>query len=64
MRPKLRHRWCVRHTTGWCACEVDRRPPESVDSVPTLCGFHVTLPLSFSRKVPTCKDCIGAMKGE
>lgn len=53
----MKNRWCVQHREGWCACEVNRKPAESNDHVPTVCGHVITLPFGFEKRQPTCKDC-------
>lgn len=49
--------WCVRHRDGWCAAKANKKPREGVNSVATLCGFHVVLPWGFSEREPTCDLC-------
>lgn len=57
--------WCVQHRTGWCAARRNVKPKEGVNSVPTLCGFHITLPWGFKQRTPTCKECRAAQhKGD
>lgn len=56
-------RWCVRHRRGWCAVEPDTEPAEGSWSVPTVCGYGVTLPFDYQRRQPDCPACIMVMAG-
>lgn len=49
--------WCVRHRDGWCAVDGDYEPAEGSWSVPTVCGYGVTLPYGYQHREPTCPDC-------
>ena len=52
----MEHVICVRHRDGWCATKrkVSLRYAESV---PTLCGMHVTAPFGFEWRYPDCPEC-------
>jgi pyrimidine deaminase RibD-like protein len=55
--------WCVKHRDGWCATKSGRRYAEGITNAPTKCKHYVTLPCGYERRVPTCVECIEAMKG-
>jgi len=46
---------CVRHRDGWCATR--RKHVRYADSVTTLCGYIVTMPLGIERREPDCEEC-------
>jgi len=46
---------CVRHRDGWCATR--RNHLRYADSVPTICGYTVTLPWGLERRKPDCEEC-------
>ena len=45
----------VRHRDGWCATR--RSNTGYSDTVPTICGQYVTLPLGLERREPDCSGC-------
>lgn len=55
-------RWCVKHRDGWCAVEPDEEPAEGSWSVPTVCGYYVTLPGGYDRREPDCDECLAALE--
>lgn len=50
--------WCVKHRDGWCAVEGNYEPEEGSWSVPTVCGYGVTLPFGYDHRAPDCTDCL------
>lgn len=50
-------RWLVHHRDGTCAVKGNREFADEAWSVPTLCGFVVTLPGGISQGNPTCEEC-------
>jgi hypothetical protein len=46
---------CVRHRDGWCATL--RNHLRYADSVPTICGYKVTMPWGLERREPDCDEC-------
>lgn len=43
---------------GWCSTRTGRGFKETDASVPTRCGYFITLPCGKKKRVPTCPDCI------
>ena len=52
---------CVRHHKGWCA--TNRKSTSYSDTVPTLCGYKVTLPFGIERRSPDCPECKRIISG-
>ncbi|HJU06580.1 MAG TPA: hypothetical protein VJ692_15640 [Nitrospiraceae bacterium] len=54
--------WCVKHRSGWCASKTNRPWDERSFSVPTACGYFITLPLGKSFRDPTCLECLEVLE--
>lgn len=54
--------WCVQHREGWCATATGKQHREDATNVRTRCLQYVVLPMGSERRVPTCVECIEAMK--
>jgi len=53
---------CVQHSTGWCATKSAKRPTETAENVPTLCGCFVILPFGVDGdRQPDCPDCLAVL---
>jgi hypothetical protein len=64
--------WCVKWrepfaekgqpAEGYCACKVNRCPPDGQDNVPTKCGMIVILQGGGVKRKPTCPECLEKLK--
>lgn len=61
MLKSLKYPMCVRVPNGWCACVHDIINHEAL-SVRTVCGRFVTLPWGFTKRLPTCPQCLRVIK--
>jgi hypothetical protein len=61
---KIKKVWCVMWGDGeWCACLENKKPSEGDNNVHTLCNYFIWFPLGFKKRIPTCRECLDAMKG-
>lgn len=54
---------CVQHRQGWCALKPGEVLDESATLDATACGWFVTFRWGEEVRVPTCPDCLKALKG-
>ena len=49
--------WCVRHKTGWCATERNRKPSRDAVKDKTACGQYVMFRIGSMKGEPSCLEC-------